>query len=866
MPQIGPDTVLTHYRIVEKLGEGGMGVVWKAFDIRLNRHVALKVLRPELTGESDRQRRFLREARAAASVTHANIVTIHEVDEIDGTTFLCMELVEGRTLRAVITGSHPLPISEVLRIVIEVAEGLVRAHRGGIVHRDLKPENVILGSDGRPKILDFGLAKLAELRNEAFRLGRSQLETRTAELTGAEAILGTVAYMSPEQARGDSVDPRSDIFSFGVMLYELATGRRPFDGPGQIATLAAILHEPAPPASRHRADVPARLQEVLDKCLEKDPGSRYQSCDDLVVDLRRIRRDLESGVARTREAPRGASGAERRASIAVLPFLNLSADAAQSFFASGLHDELLTQLAKVAALKVISRTSVMGYRDTTKSLKVIGQELEVGNIVEGSVQVLGNRLRVNVQLIDAATDEHLWAESYDRTLEDAFAIQSDMAQRVVAAVGAALGAEERRAIAAAPTDNPEAYQLFLQAEAYRLRPGYLRGNLETGQELYERALALDPNFALAHAALSEIHGHLHWHRYDPSPGRVARQREAAETALRLAPDLPQSHVAMGRVLYWCQSDYQGALEEFEIALRRMPNDAELVLIIGAVHRRLGNWSAVRAAYDRATQLNPRSADLHGDLGGNTFTFLRQYAEAVQAFDRSVALAGIHLFGVERAEAWLLWKGDLTALQSLVDSVGPDVELGGGGTGRRARAELLLMQRRSDELLGLVGEAITPVFEGQYFYTPLSMYVAWAHELEGRVAEARAAYRDALEILESAAAELPHDWRIHHSRGLALAGLERSGEALSEVQWLRETHVYRSDALGGPEIATCCALILARSGESDAALNEVERVLAGPANLSVHLLRLDPRWDPIRQHPRFEALLTKYALPVDEDAA
>jgi serine/threonine-protein kinase len=646
------------------------------------------------------------------------------------------------------------------------------------------------------------------------------------------------------------------------MLYEVVTGRRPFAGSSQIATLAAILHEAAVPATSVNPEVPAQVEKLLNKCLEKEPDRRYQSSEDLATDLRRLLRDLEparqSAQARTELAP----AVSQRPSIAVLPFQNMSTESAHSFFAGGLHDELLTQLAKVAGLKVISRTSVMGYKDTTKPLKVIGQELGVKTIVEGSVQVLGGRLRVNVQLIDAATDEHLWAERYDRTLDDAFAIQSDMAQQVVAAVGAALGADERREIAAAPTEDPEAYHLYIQGDSYRQRPGFQRQNFEVAQQLYERALARDPKFALAHAALSETHGHLYFQRFDPTAGRAARQREEAQKALCLAPDLPQAHAAMGRVYYWGEQDYGKALQEFEIALRGMPNDAELWNTIGAVHRRLGDWDAVRAAFDRAVQLNPRSADVLGALGGMTFTFLRQYSEALRAYDRSIALTSgwADSWAWDKAWALVLWKGDLDALKSFLAHVHTDEELGGLGTARRTRAELLLLERRAEALLELVRNAPDAAFRGQMFYTPTSLYSAWGHELRDDVGAAQTEYGAALDLLDSASGEFADDWRIHDARGLALAGLGRSHDALSEVQWLRGTHTYRFDAFSGPEIRARIALILVRAGESEGGLDEIERDLAGPGWLSAPLLRLDPRWDPVREHPRFKALLVKYADP------
>ena len=857
VPDIQPGLMLTHYRLVEKLGEGGMGVVWKAFDTRLNRHVALKLLRSELTSDHERQRRFMREARAVAAVSHPNIVTIYEVDESGGSSFLCMELVEGRTLRAAILDSRPLSLQEVLEITSEVAVGLARAHREGIIHRDLKPENIILGSDGHPKILDFGLAKLIESRQDNFPQGLNTEETQSADLTVTGMILGTAAYMSPEQVRGEVVDFRSDIFSFGVLLYELVTRQRPFHGSSQAATLAAILHEPAVPVSRLNANVPSRLEEVVSKCLDKDPRARYQSTEDLAVDLRRLRRELESARPSAYQAG-GATSTEKRPSIAVLPFLNMSTESAHSFFAGGLHDELLTQLAKVAGLKVISRTSVMGYKETVKPLKVIAQELGVATIVEGSVQVMGERLRVNVQLIDAATDEHLWAERYDRTMDDAFAIQSDMAQQVVASVGAVLRAEERRAMTAPPTENPEAYQVYLQGEAYRHRPGYQRSDMELACQFFERALALDPGFALAHAALSQVHGALYWWRFDPSPHRRTLQRAEAEKALQLAPGLAQAHLALGLAHYWGEEDYAKALQEIEIARQSLPNDGELWQMIGAVNRRLGNWEDALLAFDTATYLNPRFADLFGEISW-TLSFLRRYPEAVHALDRSLAITP-GPWATMKGRICLSWKGELETIQSLLDSLPLDAHLGMVWTMGWARADVLLLQRRPDDLLDLVRDAPSPVLIAQMFYIPTSLYAAWAHDLRGDVAAARKAYGAALELLDSAMSELSHDWRVHQARGVALGGLGRSNDAQGEVEWLRSCRHYRFDAFDRPEIALRCAMILASIGKNDEAIREIEANLAGPGDFSVHYLRLDPRWDPLRHDPKFKELLVRYSDP------
>jgi serine/threonine-protein kinase len=472
---------------------------------------------------------------------------------------------------------------------------------------------------------------------------------------------------------------------------------------------------------------------------------------------------------------------------------------------------------------------------------------------------VGERLRVSVQLVDAATDEQLWANSYDRALDDVFAIQSDVAQQVVAAVGAVLGSGERQALTELPTANAEAYLLYLQGLDYSRRPGVARQNWEIAQQLYERALELDPEFALAHAALSEVHGRMHWWRYDPSPERVAAQREAAEAALRLAPELPQAHLAMGLWHYRGRRDWAAALAEYAIALRGLPNNAELVAFIGYVHRRLGNWDEVYAAFERAAELDPRAEEVFRDLGGDTYALTRRFADAIRAYDRALTLApDIQIIALKKGRAYVRWQGQLDTWRSALDRIPRDAMLDDRGGAAEERAQLLLWERDAVGLLEHL-ESIRPdVLEGQASFLPKSLYAAWAHQLRGDEAAARLAFAAARERLESVPGDLQGDRRVRAARGLALAGLGRREEAQGEARWLEQSVIYRGDAYFGLWLAQDRALILAQAGEAEAALDEIERLLAGPSHVSVHTLRLDPRWDPIRDHPRFHALLAAHA--------
>ncbi len=832
------EALASRYRIERELGAGGMAIVFLAEDLRHHRPVALKVLRPELAAEIG-PGRFLREIETAARLTHPHILPIHDSGEAEGFLYYVMPYVEGESLRGRLAREKQLPLDDALQISREVADALSYAHSRGVVHRDIKPENILLQS-GHAVVSDFGIARA---------ITAAAGEARTATLTAAGTALGTPAYMSPEQATGSrDLDGRSDLYSLGCVLYEMLAGQPPFTGPTVESLLRQHLTAEAPSVTVIRPAVPGWVAAAVQRALAKTPADRFSP----------VALFAEALAHRESAAVTAARPVHERTAIAVLPFQNLSAQGPNAYFAGGLHDELLTQLTKVAALKVISRTSVMGYQGTSKLLKQIASELGVGSVVEGSVQVVGGRLRVTVQLIDAATDEHLWAERYDRTLEDAFSIQSEVAQQIVAAVGAVLTRDEQGRLTTAPTANAEAYRLYLQGREYWTRPSTLRQDREMAQQLYERALALDPTFALAHAALSQVHGQMYWLRYDPSAARAARQRDEAEVGLRLAPDLPQAHIAMGLAHYWGRRDYRRALDEFAIALKGLPNDAQLWVWIGAVHRRLGNWNEVLAAFEKAAELDPRDADLFYDLGGHTYQQLGRYADAVRAYERALSLApDLHEAAISRGWTYVLWQGQLDTLRAVLSRVPRDAVLGYAGTVAAQRAGFLLLERNADSLLQMLQIARVDVFEGQNFFLPSALYAAWAHQLRGDLAAAQAAFDLARVRLDSALSELPDDCRVHAARGMALAGLGRREEALREARWLQQSVVYREDATQGPVVAEVRARILAQAGDDDAALDEVERLLAGPSYFSVHTLRLDPRWDPIRDHTRFKALLAKY---------
>ena len=563
------------------------------------------------------------------------------------------------------------------------------------------------------------------------------------------------------------------------------------------------------------------------------------------------------GLGRWRQARPPASRPPRTA-IAVLPFQVLDSDTAHAYFAAGLHDELLSQLSRVASLRVIGRTSVLGYRAPSEPLQQIGRELSVGSAVEASVQVVGDKLRVIAQLVDPVTQEALWSQRYDGTLDDAFAVQRDVAQQIVTAVGAKLTGAEAGAIAAAPTRSPQAYDYYLQGLEYARRPGLVRRNLESAQQLYERALALDSAFAPAHAALSSAHWSMFALGYDRTAARLALARREADAARRLAPSLPAAHLVFGLSHYVARGDSRGALDEFTVGLRAAPNDAELWAWIGRAQRNLGNWDSSLAAFDSACRIDPRNADLLISVG-NTLHYMHRYRQAVEAYRRAIALApDVAEQRLTMGWSYAMWTGELDTLRAALRSLPLDADPGGGGEPVfDQRVDLLLWERRPDSALALLRARPLEAGAKGDAVAARALVTSLAHALRGDSAGARAGFRLAADLFGAAERAHPDDWGLHAGRGLALAWLGRRADVLQEAGWLERSRQYREDPYNSAP-AQWRARMLARAGDTAAALAAIEPLLAHPSLLSVTELRVASDYDPIRTDPRFEALLAKYA--------
>lgn len=863
---------ISHYQILEKLDQGGMGVVYKAEDTRLKRMVALKFLLPQFTLNDEAKERFLHEAQAASALSHQNICAIHDIDETDeGQIFIVMDCYEGETLKQKIQRG-PLSIEESRTIAMQIAEGLSQAHEKNIVHRDIKSSNIFITSDGVVKILDFGLAKL---------------DSQT-QLTKTGTTIGTVAYMSPEQAMGQSVDHRTDIWSLGVILYEMIASRLPFKGEYEQAVIYSILNETPQPLSTSRPEVPLDLIATIDACLQKAPSARYQSAHDLYIDLmnqgtnhkaaannvhiRKRRQNLnraaiillgiallavpavvifKSDWASEKKPP---SSAIKR--LVVLPFENLG-PVDNEYFTDGMTEELTARLAALSGLGVISRTSAIQYAKTDKTIEQIGRELNVDYALEGTVRwapaaIGADRVRITPHLLQISSKITLWAETYDRVMDDIFQVQSEISQKVVEKMGITLLEPEQKSIDRMPTENLDAYQAYLRARFYEARPHFTLQNWLQVIEGYQQAVNLDPGFATAFAELARAHARLYFLWEDHSPERLDMASRAAAQALTLAPESPAVHLALGYYQLYAFRNTQKALQEFSIAEKGMPNNAELLQAKGAIAALTGDWEKAAACSRKALELSPRDGSIAVDLA-ECYWLLRRYEEAFAISNLAIELSPDdpwpYLYKV-----YILWdwKGVVPEARTMLEAVPPDHAFASW-----TRYWQNMCERKYnlavEQLFSMPDEWV----HNKCWAIPKTLLAGLAHERMGQTEQALQAYQSACSVLEERVAQQPDDPRYHSSLGIAYANLQRKDEAIREGKKAVELLPISADAFYGIPYEEDLAYIYLLVGETEAALERLDHLLSIPSWISVPYLEMNPRWDVLAKNPKFIRMMKKY---------
>jgi eukaryotic-like serine/threonine-protein kinase len=876
------------YRIDREIGAGGMATVYLAVDLKLHRKVAVKVLRPELAAALGAER-FLREIEIAAKLHHPHILPLHDSGEADGFLYYVMPYVEGESLRDRLNREKQLPVEDALRIAREVADALGSAHRHDVIHRDIKPENILL-EEGHAVVADFGIAKAITAAG-----GERLTETGVA--------IGTVEYMSPEQAAGDTeLDGRSDVYSLGCVLYEMLGGRPPFQGSTPASIVRQHLLVEAPPITNLRPAVTAEIAGTLARTLAKAPADRFSPAGQLATALDRR---VVTQTASTTSTVGGATGTGSKRwytvgaaalavilvawfgvrtlgsgdvtgevpRIVVLPLENLSATE-DEFLADGMTEEITSRLAGISGLRVLARQTAIQYKGSSKTAREIAEELDVDYVLEGTVRTDrtsdgGGQVRITPQLIRASDETHLWAEAYTAGLVpgEIFRIQAQIAGRIARSMDIAIREPEREALAARPTDNLDAYQLYLRALNYENQEISERTR-RLAIDLLQEAVTLDPDFAVAWAQLSILHSLMVRNGYDPTDERGDMARAAADSALRVAPDLAQGHIALGWYYYSVYDDYAQALEHLSAAEERRPNDPGLLWAKSTVLRRSGPWREAAEYGGRAVQLDPRNA-VWADQVGLTFVLVRDYGEAERLLLRSVTLRPDWTYPyMHLARLYLQWEGDADKAAEVLALA--EARAGGFDPVAKQLAAFdfapvmrALFRGDQDGLRRLVAVDGGGRLGGHY-------RKAWAYGQLGKPGLQRLYYDS---MLTAAQANVDRRRRVLTGRrwetwvsaggagagdlGIALAGLGRSGEAIQMLDSSRVRVQRGPDRFREAERRSYGAWGFVMAGDYDAALDELGFLLANPSVVSVPLLRVDPIYDPIRDNPRFKALLAKH---------
>ncbi len=656
---------VSHYQITARLGRGGMGVVYEAEDTTLGRHVALKFLPPELARDHDSLQRFQREARAASALNHPGICTIHAIEQHEGRHFIAMERLEGETLADRIRRG-PFEVGPLLDLGIQIADALESAHAKGIVHRDLKPANIFLTGRGQAKILDFGLAKIERKRAEGGEDSEAPTAVQPNELTSAGTTLGTISYMSPEQARGQLTDARSDLFSLGTVLYQMAAGTLPFPGETSAVVFDAILNREPAPLALLKPALPAELGRIVGRALEKDRGLRYQTATDFKTELLRLKRDTDSGGRRGADLQDSRPGAAAKAgdkSVAVLYFENLSGVKDDEYLRDGVTEDIITELSKIKGLRIFARSTVLAFRDKQAAPAQVGQQLGAAYLLTGSLRRAGARLRINAELVDTKTDFPLWSERYDREMKDVFEVQDEIARKIAEALRVTLSPQEQAALAAKPTANLQAYDVYLRGKSYARR--VTRQDVEFALQMFESAVAMDPGFALAHAAIANACAQ-HYYRSQRTPAWIERAKAASERASALGGDAPETRVAEAWILY-AEGRLEDALRRVRETIARRPDCEGAYYLLGRALFAAGRYHEVAEMAEAAIAAAGEDYNVYIPIG-NALMALGKKDAADSLRQREILALETHLRTVpEDARARVLVAADYAILGRAEDA-------------------------------------------------------------------------------------------------------------------------------------------------------------------------------------------------------
>jgi serine/threonine protein kinase/Tfp pilus assembly protein PilF len=808
---------ISHYKIIEKVGEGGMGVVYKARDTKLDRIVALKFLSKRLLFNEEAKTRFANEAKAASALDHQNIATIYEIDEVNDQCFISMAYVEGKSLKEMIQ-ERTLSLDEILNITIQIAEGLNAAHKKGIIHRDIKSDNIMITKDGVVKIMDFGLAKLKDAPG----------------VTADGTVLGTFQYMSPEQLQGEPPDSRSDIFSFGVVMYEMLTGQLPFKGEHYPALFYSILNEAPEPLNQYRPETSEELQTIIDRAMQKDVQNRYQDTSEILADLRGGPKDqVLWHKKKIEEKPR----APKRPSVAVMYLENMSRKKEDEYFAAGMTEDIITDLCSIEGINVASRSDVLPFRDKRINVSEIGRKLSVDYVLEGSVRRVDDRVRVNAQLINVADGFHIWAERFDEKLTDIFDLQAEVARKIAQALKVKLQPSEIIQMEKKPTFSIQAYDYYLQGRDYYWREG--KKDMEFAIKLYEKALEIDPNYALAYAGLADAYVYKYEAYYDRSLSILNDAERNSQRALSIDPELPEAHRSLGRV-YMFKKMTQKAIDEFKKAIHFRPNCHEACRALGWIYEESRNFDEAIRWTQRALEIRPTDREAFVLLG-LAYYDQQMYQLALDIFSQALDVAPDYgtAFYYIGSTYLKLGKFDqaLEKYKKCVEAGGnPNVWLDLGWT-------YLLKKDYKNSL-----DSFQKSIDLGYFEFLASYYLGVVHQQAKKNEEAKKLYRKTIELCCEQLKSDPDNPYFHSTLGLVYQAL--GDEDKAEIAMKTSLELAPVDGA----IVYDQARFYALKRNEQKAIEFLKQALKLPLGPSKFEVRLDPHFKNLQKNPAFAELV------------